>query len=588
MPQSTRSHPSRLLFQRCPIRDRVHVAWHHAKRSIITRIIRHHIRPVLLLLFLPLLSARAQLVVDGSFEGLDIAAAVAAGFTPDWGSDNVDAIPLPGTMPGSWYSYLGSADIFWAPDYVPHNFMTTSGRTPFHGTKYGGISTGRFRGVWRGSETFGGTLNPPATAGRYLVRGRFAIGDFRNQPTFIKVSLVSSIAAAPDLVAGFQLIATSDWNLFAREVTVPAGARYDRIRIEGVDSLPNNWGAFCFIDSVDVDRLTPPCQAPTIDLGNDYTLCAGDSVTLTSTIAGGVPPYSYAWTPSTGLSCADCPAPRASPASSTTYYLTATGANGCSESRPVSVNIADQAAHRVSIPRTLTVSPGKVLLVPIMLDDSSDLSTIGRLTITLRYDARMLRLLPETTAKPWTSGGPLLRWSHGVETDRPGLFSITLIPPPDLPRGPSKGQLLLLRFSTFLGMRPDGTPIIASELPLEISTDAGCLAFAGRPGHVETALCGLEFRLMELTGGAKYAFTSLGPNPIASSGEARFSIGLDGDTRVELFNGTGHGVATLLEQHLEPGAYALPLDVSTLPSGLYYCRITSGAWSATRVMLIAK
>jgi gliding motility-associated-like protein len=51
---------------------------------------------------------------------------------------------------------------------------------------------------------------------------------------------------------------------------------------------------------------------------------AGESVVLTATGAD-----NYTWSPSTGLSCTDCPNPTASPDVTTTYYVTATDDNGC-------------------------------------------------------------------------------------------------------------------------------------------------------------------------------------------------------------------------------------------------------------------
>jgi gliding motility-associated-like protein len=50
----------------------------------------------------------------------------------------------------------------------------------------------------------------------------------------------------------------------------------------------------------------------------------GESVVLTAT--GG---ENYIWTPSTGLSCSNCPNPTATPTETTIYYVSASDANGC-------------------------------------------------------------------------------------------------------------------------------------------------------------------------------------------------------------------------------------------------------------------
>jgi gliding motility-associated-like protein len=51
---------------------------------------------------------------------------------------------------------------------------------------------------------------------------------------------------------------------------------------------------------------------------------------------------SYEWTPSTGLSCADCPDPVASPDTTTTYYLTVTDTYGCAVYDTITVNVLAQ------------------------------------------------------------------------------------------------------------------------------------------------------------------------------------------------------------------------------------------------------
>lgn len=60
----------------------------------------------------------------------------------------------------------------------------------------------------------------------------------------------------------------------------------------------------------------------------DYTICAGESVSLAPVASGGQPPYNYSWTPASGLSCDDCADPVAAPTATTTYQLTVSDALG--------------------------------------------------------------------------------------------------------------------------------------------------------------------------------------------------------------------------------------------------------------------
>ncbi|MBS1558792.1 MAG: hypothetical protein JST69_08675, partial [Bacteroidetes bacterium] len=75
--------------------------------------------------------------------------------------------------------------------------------------------------------------------------------------------------------------------------------------------------------------------------GSSLNLCNGSSLTpLNNAVAtGGSGPYTYAWSPATGLSSTSVYNPNANPVTTTTYTLTATDANGCSGSNTVAVQV---------------------------------------------------------------------------------------------------------------------------------------------------------------------------------------------------------------------------------------------------------
>jgi hypothetical protein len=74
--------------------------------------------------------------------------------------------------------------------------------------------------------------------------------------------------------------------------------------------------------------------APEVSAGPDATIRLGEQVLLN--VSGAI---SYQWTPAEGLSCSDCPDPLAGPAGSTTYTVTGTDANGCSDTATVTLTV---------------------------------------------------------------------------------------------------------------------------------------------------------------------------------------------------------------------------------------------------------
>jgi hypothetical protein len=73
---------------------------------------------------------------------------------------------------------------------------------------------------------------------------------------------------------------------------------------------------------------------PTVGAGSDVSICNGGSTTLTATGAS-----SYSWSPATGLSATTGSSVTANPTSTTTYTVTGTDANTCSNTAQVKVTV---------------------------------------------------------------------------------------------------------------------------------------------------------------------------------------------------------------------------------------------------------
>ncbi|HLO72034.1 MAG TPA: PKD domain-containing protein [Flavipsychrobacter sp.] len=67
---------------------------------------------------------------------------------------------------------------------------------------------------------------------------------------------------------------------------------------------------------------------------NKSAVCIGSNATLTASGAS-----TYVWSPVTALSCSTCVSPVATPTTSTTYIVTGTDANGCTDTGVVTINV---------------------------------------------------------------------------------------------------------------------------------------------------------------------------------------------------------------------------------------------------------
>jgi Secretion system C-terminal sorting domain len=78
------------------------------------------------------------------------------------------------------------------------------------------------------------------------------------------------------------------------------------------------------------------------------------------------------------------------------------------------------------------------------------------------------------------------------------------------------------------------------------------------------------------------------PNPFTGTTSIELDIAVPAFTRLEVMDLHGRVVRTLLQENLAAGQYRIPFESRDLASGSYFYRLTSGAYSETRPMVLVR
>jgi gliding motility-associated-like protein len=195
--------------------------------------------------------------------------------------------------------------------------------------------------VW--TPNIGTTAGPisvsPASTTSYTVVVSDADGNSAEATTVVTVieeALTLDLGADQDLCDGtVTLDATTAgaqgyaWNTGATTATITVG---------NPDTYSVTVTGLC-TDANDAAEVTPCIPELTVSLGADQTICLGASTALQADVNGGIPPYSYAWTPNLGTTAGPF---AVSPTTGSLYSLTVSDAEGTTVAASVLINVVTE------------------------------------------------------------------------------------------------------------------------------------------------------------------------------------------------------------------------------------------------------
>ncbi|MBI3259803.1 MAG: T9SS type A sorting domain-containing protein [Ignavibacteriae bacterium] len=157
-----------------------------------------------------------------------------------------------------------------------------------------------------------------------------------------------------------------------------------------------------------------------------------------------------------------------------------------------------------------------------------------------------------------------------------------------------EGSLFRFRMASFLGIEKNSILSCQMKINDDPSVPApgtnGYTLINNRPGKLWINLdCGKDIRTVRF-GETGYSLSTVTPLPTGNHGTLDYSIGIDGQTNISIYNAMGQKVATLVDQQQKAGAYSVAFDTDglQLSSGTYTCKIESGPYMDIQQIIIAK
>ncbi len=78
------------------------------------------------------------------------------------------------------------------------------------------------------------------------------------------------------------------------------------------------------------------------------------------------------------------------------------------------------------------------------------------------------------------------------------------------------------------------------------------------------------------------------PNPFNPTTTFEFSIPISLFASLSVYNLLGERVATLVEEQLAAGTHSVEWNAADQPSGVYFCRLTTGSFVQTRRLVLLR
>jgi hypothetical protein len=128
----------------------------------------------------------------------------------------------------------------------------------------------------------------------------------------------------------------------------------------------------------------------------------------------------------------------------------------------------------------------------------------------------------------------------------------------------------------------------SSKQNLELKDLRPCVIPSTTGDSTSISNCALTRRITKI-GATLPKLNPVAPNPVTDgSAMVSFSVGIPSMTTVQLVNAQGVIVRTFVNDRLQDGEYDMSFTTEGLPSGVYFLRMSTGAYSGSEKLIIAE
>jgi hypothetical protein len=259
----------------------------------------------------------------------------------------------------------------------------------------------------------------------------------------------------------------------------------------------------------------------------------------------------------------------------------------------------------VEVPKGYTAAPGDApVTIDYLLKQHPD-ETKALASANIRHIKATVKFVPENTQADnfrniypntgndnifdcsdiITNGTMLEGWNCEYANVADGVVTINMSTEGEPLSG--NGVLFKFKMNTYL------SDVAYIPLPptLSIQDEAsGYVVIEEIPGDFTIMPVCVDTLRLVIPSDVSYSLTQNVPNPVINKTTIGYSVGIEANTTITLYNNNSEEVGVLVNQNHKPGEYQIELDVNQLglPSGVYHYRIESGPFKETRSFVITK